>query len=873
MKIKYFHVILAGLMMIPLINFFFIDVQPGRAQSSQTWTDPINLSNAGLSTNPQLIIGAEDTMHVVWVDEFDGYKYVKSTGGMEWTSPITVRFPFSVEDGSQPVFITDPSGAVYAFWRDALNTLYYSRNFSSADLSTGWSNGSKLANSVVDFEAVVSPQGLVHIGYVSNLTANNISAGVYYIQLGRSSRSSPINIYSSQYFRSLLPEDTDIVDLTVSTTNETETVYVVWNDRLQKKIFLSKSIDQGQNWSESYELVGPEQSLGNESPHTAKIEAVGNGLLLTWHTGTSGVRCAYSSRWSEEGDQAWGESINLLNELGVCPERIDFGHVSDGFSLSLLKMQDNLAVIAWNGRQWSQLQTQQGLSALVNPINRDPILLGCQHAVVQANMLYVVGCDLGSSKDIWFTSRALGTVESWFPPPSAWSSPQDIARVSQKISSISSVLDKDNIIHLVWAQSPFSEDERIDPVIYYATQDGRVWSKPAPIITNLSGLPLGISFSNDNQGRLLLSWVDEINGELLFTWASANRARLPLEWETLSVLPVPPNLVSSPYLLADGAGTIVISYAIPFNEARGIYLSRSDDRGENWSGEFQVFDAISADWDSSNNPKMFLSGEGTLHILFSQYSLVGEIRNDGLYYSQSANGGNTWNEPTLVSDGSVIWYSLHAIEDGSLHILWQEKEGDAVTNYHRSSQDLGESWNEPNEISSTEELVLTDSVLDANGQIHFLQLTASQNLTIHEWLWNGSRWQLQESQDILVNLEEDIPTLFSAEITRDGSLQVVTVLEVTGEEEQKESRLFSFGRMVDVTGSNPTVDLPILSQPVSGISVTSIPDLQSTPTLGPLLPEVNTSSPLTSRNILTFTLVVATLIVVVIIFRSGRSRK
>ncbi len=96
MKPKYFTPIFRAMAIIFLLTLIFGRAPVSFAQSSQNWSEPLNLSNSGSSTDPSLVVDLNGTIHVIWVDEFDGYKYTRSTdAGKSWTDPKTVIFPFS----------------------------------------------------------------------------------------------------------------------------------------------------------------------------------------------------------------------------------------------------------------------------------------------------------------------------------------------------------------------------------------------------------------------------------------------------------------------------------------------------------------------------------------------------------------------------------------------------------------------------------------------------------------------------------------------------------------------------------------------------------------------------------------------------------
>ena len=93
------------------------------AQSTSTWSPPTNLSNSGFASGPLLVADSNGTLHTMWIDQFEGYKYSKSTDGVSWSAPKSVRFPFVPDPAVQPLLLADQSGGVHAFWRTLKNEL------------------------------------------------------------------------------------------------------------------------------------------------------------------------------------------------------------------------------------------------------------------------------------------------------------------------------------------------------------------------------------------------------------------------------------------------------------------------------------------------------------------------------------------------------------------------------------------------------------------------------------------------------------------------------------------------------------------------------------------------------------------------------
>ena len=878
------NILLKNILSFVLIAFFFLVSAPeGHAQIDSGWSEPVNISNSGSAYNPILIMDNDGTFHVIWFDLFDGYQYSKSDDGVTWTESKNINYPFSppktsepaysIDELSQPRFLLGSSKEIHIFWRDNKNRLYHSRTLPERlDNPAIWNGPTIISDSILDFDAKIDTYGNVNLAFLKNSGTDIDPAGIYYQKSKGTGWSEKVRLYASQYYRSLQSENAH-VRIATSSNETNDNVYVVWDDLAQKKILMSSSENSGDNWGEAYTLVTTDEKSGSEIPHGAEINIVGNNVLLMWQLGQETKRCVQGSRLSDDYGITWGETLVLFGDLGVCPEYAGFYNLYDEYSLSLFKIQGDLALVAWNGNQWSDIQIQNELSTLQNPVTLDQILFGCQQMAQQNGFLYVVGCDEGSSKDIWFTSRKMGPISNWFPPPSAWSKPFVITRVSNKITSISSTVDRENNIHAVWTPQSILEGVESNRAIYYSVWNKIEWSVPVPIL-NLNGEPGQLSLVGDNQGRLLLVWIDETNQNLMFTWANSSRANIPLEWSLPIVLPVPARLVSSPNISTDDAGNIVVAYSVPFNERRGVYVIRSDDLGKNWSGPYQIFDAEFASWNSISEPKVAIGGDGRLHSLFTRFSLFDEMRPSGLFYSQSKNGGVTWSDFTEISDRRTSWGTVITNGSQALHLLWQEDVGDTSTVYYRNSNDDGQTWSSPLRVfSSNEKLVMNTATMDIGGQLHLLQITSNEILGIQDRIRVGSLWEMQESADWTNELDVISLQTFRAGSTSDGYIYAIVFIEANDSNGIPDNRLISFGRFVDVTTSPQITDLTVLPTPLPLlVSSTDTPNLQPVSTES-LLADINVIPSQGSKNIVGFIMITLVVIIMVVIIRPTRSNK
>lgn len=842
-----------------------------QAQTVQEWNEAINLSMSGGASKPSMVVDATGVLHAIWTDEFDGYKYSQSVDGKIWSTPITVKYPFSPE-APPPVLFSDAAGIIHIFFLDDQNKLTYAQTSpDNLDTPTAWRAKVIFDGPVYDFDAGVDTQGRVHVVYLKNPAPTPGPAGVFY---GRSSNggrtwAAPTLLYESPYFRSLTAENAHI-RMAVSEKTEEDNVYVVWDERPQKRISIVTSADGGSTWDSVKEMVVPQENLGFRTPYNADIDVLDDKVLATWFVGEAGVSCTPYSWTSTDGGKSWGEQLPILPELARCPEKSEFVEVDPNYSVQMFTIQGDLSISAWNGVDWSDPEVQIGPSSIINPATFDPVLLGCERVASFDHRLLVVGCDESGGGDIWFTERQIDSLDYLFPLPSEWSGDTNIISVPRSLSSLSSVVDGRNNAHAVWIQSPFSPTDAFVPVIQYSLWNGSEWARPSPIFPDLDGTPLSLALQIDNRQRLLLSWVDPNTGELLFSWANSDRAGIPVEWSQPVILTASSKLTSSPDILVDATDRILLAYAITLNEGRGIYLIQSNDLGETWSPPAKVFDAIAESWEMVDQPKLALTQDGTLHILFTQYALSGEVQPLGLYYSQSVDGGMTWTPAELVSEQPVQWSELIAYQ-GTLHRLWQEQNKLVARTSHQVSSDGGKLWKTATKIPSDADLDSEPAVsLDGAGNLHFIQVSGEDGQTFEEWEWVQDRWQLFESRKV-ADLKLNTPPVVDSGITSSGQIYALLLFDQVMEDGIK-TDLWGIDRSLELEDYLPP-PVASLSTPSSLSTPGAAPELLPTPTSEATLVDMNDPQPLINRNIvgLILVIVVVLLVVVLIVPRTNKT--
>jgi hypothetical protein len=820
------------LVFLILISMIWGTAPQAHAQAVQSWSDPINLSMSGAATNPSLVVDSKGTLYAFWVDQFTGYQFTTSADGVTWSTPKAIKFPFSAT-GLPPRFIVDNTGRIHIFWINEKSALMYAQTTDAGIVSPPiWFAVKSLGAPIYDFDTVVDGGGRVHVGYIKNPKAPSAEpSGAYHIlspDRGVSWQPETL-LYKSAYFRSVDATSAHI-RLAASSDPENQNVYVVWDDRAQKRIFLGISRNGGQDWEEYKEILAPDSTLGLNNPFAADIELLQEKVLLTWQVGEPGVRCAVYSRASQDNGETWDEPVRALAEAGQCPEKGEFLSAGTHYSMMLLAFPGSIVTMVWNGSEWSTSETQTGPSSITNPVTFEKVELGCRGVTTYNKKLFVIGCDQAGGGDIWFTSRELASLETIFPTASAWGLEKNITIVPQKIESVSSVTDATGNAHVLWIETAPSETDLDEPKVIYTRWNGSEWSKPTPVITQSGGLPVHPTLAIDNQQRLFLSWVNKDTGDILFSSVNSEVAHIPREWMSPAILPSPSRLNDFPSMVVDAGGRIVVAYAVTINENRGIYLTQSTDQGVTWSAPQRAFDAVTAGWDRIGEPKLVFTDDGVLHLLFSQFPAGMDERSGILFYSQSVDGGASWSTPDSLTEHKVGWSYIAAIPQKGLHLLWQQNDNVTVSTYHKVSLDGGKTWDAPRVISNTDGLASTPVIsIDWTGDIHFLQTSTDDLEYLNEWVWSGQRWDLVDTRRLSSSTGMNIIPV-QAGVTSDGELYALLHLEYTNTENELQNELLSLNRSLEIS-TTPSPVTALITAPSDLAAATGpVPDVEITPT-------------------------------------------
>ena len=542
-----------------------------QAQEIQSWSDPINLSNTGFADIPNMIIDSDGIYHVIWQDEFAGIVYVNGDG-VNWSVPRAVALP-SAE--IVPLLFADLNGNVHAFWRDENLMLFHSK-VSAGDFITfsSWTTPFLIDSSSLSFDVALDVNGDIHLIYVRPEEELGFPAGIYHRRLRTDSNDwfAPSVIYTSYYLRSSELEDSN-VDISTGIINDQVSVYAAWDNRLRGRVFLAKSLDAGKTWDQPEEVDKPNEETGTNSSSKIRVSTVDQHVLIVWQRRDAGDNCSQFFQWSNDYGNTWNIPQKMLEDANGCGIDDHLIPSEDGQILLWTILQNQVNLLAWDQNRWSEAQIQHELSVFEDPDTLNLVELGCHDPQIVDEKIAVVGCDSGEGADIWFTRRGLSDISFWYASPSEWIEPEELISSQNRIDSPVLVAGEDELVHVLWSQATSVARDGDAKSIIYMGWDGERWSQPLTIFESPNGNFSQPSSTLDKDGRLLVVWSDSQSGDILFSWANAARAGRSAEWVDPISLPITQTTAVSPTILIDDSGTIFVTYAIPINEGRGIYIT------------------------------------------------------------------------------------------------------------------------------------------------------------------------------------------------------------------------------------------------------------------------------------------------------------
>lgn len=814
------------------------------AQSKDgSWSEPLNLSRSGVAVNPAFVIDSEGVQHVIWQDDLGNYVYTGFDGD-QWSVPETTSLsslfrlpapgappdPFQLanHNGPNPFLIAGLDRFIFAVWITPQGEVFTSSvTNQNIKNSTKWDSGRLMTLGATSFAAAVDASGDLHLAFIRVADDPENPPGIYYMRSKNIDQNwtKPVLLYESPYYRTLGEGEAHLSIATLG-TEESPSVYIVWDNRPRKQVFMAQSANGGESWDEPVLVAGPTPSSGLAGPFNIHVGTYRNSVVRVWQSGQIGGICSQIYQSSNDAGATWGDPQPMIDDMVGCAQSNEFvaglANSPESRPLYLLtEAPSNVFLTAWNGLQWSEQQAQPILSGFEDPEIFTQIDYGCQQSSLFGERLYIVGCDQGGGGEIWVTSRTLESKTSLFSSP-GWSQPSLVTDDNLKLEAVELVSTDDGLIHAFFSQHQ-------DSAIYYSYWNGELWSR----ITTALELPEGEAgrpaIATGPKNELFL-FAPNDKGALYFSRVTSGSAIAASSWSTPIELGIGQDVdIGLVDVAWNATGSVYVTYSVPVNEERGIYLVQSKDNGTTWSEPLKVFNGATAGFALVGGPSLLISANGYLHIIWKQQAIQGNgiPQPLSLYYTRSEDGGRTFSDAELVVDEPVAWEEIVADSKGNLHLFWQPQNM-LTTVWDQVSSDGGRSWQFPQGLPGEG---MTVSVMeDSVGRLHVVDAGVG---SLAHWLWDGSRWQPEASLHYILAPQQEVPVdLLASAVNKQGKIVVVWALPNSGGNAAESVLLYSTRTLKlppilqTATQKSPTQTLLPSTYPPA----TPTPELSKTPT-------------------------------------------
>lgn len=273
-----------------------------------------------------------------------------------------------------------------------------------------------------------------------------------------------------------------------------------------------------------------------------------------------------------------------------------------------------------------------------------------------------------------------------------WSDPELIYETVEPIDAPFLSSDRTGVTHLVWRETQRDTDlpdTRLEAIFYTNDLDSLLGQ--GRDIVAMSGL-IGPIVAGDAGGLVHLVWRGPDN-TLYYSQSSTTSARSALSWADPGAISVSN---ANAHILVDPER--VAHVVFPGTPAMGgTYYTRYDVDNDAWIAPVMI-SLTASDQTSADFTRIAIGPDGKLHVVWSEYLLPEGWPPTGIYYAQSADGGETWSRATELEGKGGVQGNIAVDSRGRVHVAWNRMVG-IGGRYHRWSNDGGLSWSPIAEVA------------------------------------------------------------------------------------------------------------------------------------------------------------------------------
>jgi hypothetical protein len=318
----------------------------------------------------------------------------------------------------------------------------------------------------------------------------------------------------------------------------------------------------------------------------------------------------------------------------------------------------------------------------------------------------------------------------------------------------------------------------------------------------------------DSNDHLIVGWTGGVNGEIYVNSVDSTLAFASERWTNPIRIPNPQSNGSNPSIVAGPNRELYLAFAVPLNEDRGVYVTKSEDGGTTWSDAIRVFDGVGKGWEMIGELSFARTGDGVLHIAWTRDSLPGGIGGLELDYSRSTDDGESWQDARQIAARPILWSRIVGLGNHTVHILWQEDSLSEPILNHEYSTDSGMEWSKSVSLSSSGDMIgaLALAVNPQSGLnlVKVVRDLERDDLVLQHYSWDGEQWNTQEDTPLDLGADTQIDGV-AASINNDGYLNVLcTTRRFNIDTGEFDYRLVYTARQLDFNGTSPVIEPTII---------------------------------------------------------------
>jgi hypothetical protein len=344
--------------------------------------------------------------------------------------------------------------------------------------------------------------------------------------------------------------------------------------------------------------------------------------------------------------------------------------------------------------------------------------------------------------------------------------------------NLSILVNKNEKIHLLYRESPNLATD--DKLIYSNSSDsGQSFLVRTQVDDNPTPIPIGLAdIAVNDSGDIYVVWNDarSINFYSHIYFARSTDGGLSFPY----VVRVDTGEISKegfhPSITLDNNGTIFITWMQQYSGNQDIYMCKSTDQGNSFTGMVRV-DTFSI---YTYAPDISVVGTDTIYICYITLSVSPSL--NSLFISRSIDGGSTFANTVRIND-SVFSHcdkpSICNTNDDRIHVIW-EMLYDPLKRQEINA-DIYYDFSDDGSLNFNEDVMVNDDLSDSTRELASLSKDIDGNIYV-AWIDWRSGYDIYSARTDFQGITEfeEMPTLSTRVAARPNPFTSMTTIDLLG---------------------------------------------------------------------------------------------